>query len=738
VGDHVFVALPGAILPGNFKIKASKIRGIPSEGMMCSASELGLSSSSEGLWILENQPAIGTPINTLYTEYDIIYDLSITANRNDALSYIGIARDLAAYFNLPLKTGLQGIESELGSDLLIKTAQKTLSDLNQTKNSNTQLHLKVTSPHTPYYQLHALTSLKNKPSPDFIKKTLEKIGHKSINAIVDITNYVMLHTGQPLHAFDASKIQGAITVRMAHEGESFEALDHKTYLLKTDDTVIADEQGPLALAGIIGGKRAEVTLTTESLLLESAYFEPDSIRQTARRLNITTDSAYRFERGIDPAMTLPAAHLAKHYFTSITQAIDNQIETTIGKPPFGPHTLHCHPQAIRDILGFGPDDATIQSIFERLHFKVETTATGWTLTLPSSKHEVNNIEGLAEEFLRIYGTDKIPSQAPVITHTHRQPDAKNHFLQKASDYLVGAGFIEAVNYSLCSEKEAHVILSETSCLKVDNPLSIDQAYLRPSLLIGLFNTVCYNLHNGNDARRFFESGHVFKPHNAAVTESLSIAFIMGEIPQKQEWKEPSSPDFYQLKTYIERILKLLDIEMAASDWAPISASDFWQKGHAAEATITREDHTYQVRSGLLNLQYLQAFNIKNNLWASEIIIPLKHFSKNKKPVIYQPFSTFPAIEKDLAFVLPEAQSSHTIIESLTKAIHNQLTANILLENTHIFDVYRGNGLPENHKSIAVRMRFRSLEKTLTDQDIQPIFHTLQQTLKTEGYTLRTE
>lgn len=718
VGHRVFVALPGATLPGNFKIKKGKIRGITSEGMMCSASEIGLTKGSEGLLILEDKPEIGTPINAIYKNYDVVYDLSITANRNDALSYLGIARDLCAYFNLPLKI--------------------TLTSLKLPEQPHFPIVVNLESPYAPYYSLQLIKNTQPIESPEFIKQSLEKSGLRSIHTVVDITNYILLHTGQPLHAFDCKKINGSITIRMANEGETLEALDNKTYHLNNNDLIIADNQGPIALAGIIGGKRTEVTAETEHILVESAYFEPHIIRQTTRRLNITTDSAYRFERGVDPEGVLQAAYWAQNLIEKITQGVYHQEIAICGKLPCHIQKITCNPQKIRDILGFGPENSVIQSMLERLQFNIIQQNDTWQVTVPSYRAEVNNIEGLAEEFLRIYGADKIPQMQPLLNAYYRPADKKNTFTNEISQQLTGAGFVECIHYSLLNETETRYFTDNTEILKIHNPLSLDQAYLRPSLLIGLLNAMRLNLNHKNDPHRLFEIGHVFIPHQTTVIEALSVSFIMRNASEKSTWRIPYPVDFYTIKQQIIHILTLLDIHLPDSSWNLKTHHSFWQNEHAATATLKINDHTYTMHAGLLNFKCIKNWDIEEALWAGEVIIPLDHFHNTDQPKRFEAFSLYPPVEKDIACILKKDTPAVDFINAIHQAIKMIPMSSINLEDIKIFDIYSGKGMENTQKSIAVRLRFRSLEKTLMDEDIHPIFQSLQTELKNLGYTLRTE
>ncbi len=723
VGHRVFVALSGAILPGNFKIKKGKIRGIPSEGMMCSASELGLSEESNGLYILKEDIAIGTPVNDVLRDYDVVYDLSITANRSDALSHMGLARDLAAYFNKPFQ------RPELPDYPLVSSAKGLLESL------------RVESLLCPYYMAYGLKNIHVKESPLEIKKALESLGLRSVNNVVDIANWVMLETGQPLHVFDAKKIeQKSLVIRCAKLGEKIQTLDGNTYDLPSTALLVADPQKPLAIAGIMGAQSAQVDETTIDIVIEAAYFNPTSIRQTARHLGLSTDSSYRFERGIDPAGVSYALIRALQLIQEHAGGVHEPEGWEQGNKPFGSHTIHLIPQQIRDILGFGPEDAKIRSIFERLGFSVLIQGDAWLVKIPSARAEVAAVEDLAEEFLRIYGTAHIPAERPLIKATSREDEGKSRFIQKVSERLVGANFSECMHYSLQSEKvlRATGISSEKdlNLLKVLNPLSIDQAYLRPSLLPGLLEAIQLNLSSGNDVRRLFEIGHVFVPEEGVVQEALSIAFTELEATDEKSWKVSKKPDFFEVRERISTLLSYLGLQEGLADWKKIMASVLWQEGHSASLEIMHKQQRIFGRAGLLNFGALKHWGLDSFLWAGELVVPLGYFQAAYRWPLYQSFSAYPSVRKDLALLVDKYLPVALVIDEIESAAKASIQDTYFIERVDLFDLYEGEAIVDSKKSVAFALSFRSMDRTLTDQEVNQSLAKIQEILHKKGYLLR--
>ena len=395
-GDRVPVALPGTLMPGGFEIKVSKLRDVDSAGMMCSSEELGLGKGEDGLLILTpRQPALGTPLNALYGAPDTVLEISVTPNRGDCLGIRGVARDLAAALGLTLKP------------LTVKTAAGLAAAPSA---ADAVKFVRSSSEFCPYYTLRTLKNVKVGPSPEWLRRDLEAAGLRPINNVVDITNWVLLELGQPLHAFDAKKVSEGIEARPAREGEEIVLLDGKKVKLETGVCVIADAQRPLVVAGVMGGVDAGVTDATTEVLLEAAWFRPGEIRRVARRIGVSSDSSHRFARDVDPAGVELASRLATDLLIELAGAQVAGPAVAVGKPPRADVTIELPAGYVAAKLGTPVADADVSAAFARLGFTVKPSATGFSVLVPSFRSDVTRPIDLVEEFIRIYGTDKVPAE----------------------------------------------------------------------------------------------------------------------------------------------------------------------------------------------------------------------------------------------------------------------------------------------------------------------------------------
>ncbi|MFA5257914.1 MAG: phenylalanine--tRNA ligase subunit beta, partial [Opitutales bacterium] len=437
VGDRVPVALPGATLPGGFKITQSKLRGVDSAGMMCSAKELGMGEDHHGLLILAQRPEVGTPINAVFPDSDTVFDIEVTPNRPDCLSYLGMAREMAAYFDLNLNYPDIVTEMEL---------EKAVSLIDE---------LRVDVPDTcPHYRGYSIRGVKIAPSPEWLASALKAIGARPINNVVDVTNYVLMELGQPLHAFDAAKIRGGkIIVRNAAPGEKITTLDEKQRVLDPSMMVIADVERPLVVAGVMGSVDAEVDGATVDIFLESAYFAPVSIRRTARKLGLSTDSSYRFERGVDPKGAEFAAMRAIDLILEVAGGELAGMPQIAGEIMLMEREIVFTGDYMRKMLGFHVEDADIERVLTRLELEVSPFTdsddrAAFRVQVPSFRVDLDRPIDLVEEFLRIFGTDKIPS-APVLSNALvGGDDPMAVFSRRAGNALAARGYCECVNYPL--------------------------------------------------------------------------------------------------------------------------------------------------------------------------------------------------------------------------------------------------------------------------------------------------
>lgn len=725
VGDRVPVALPGAVMPGGFEIKVAPLRGVESAGMMCSGRELGLTEDHSGLLILENRPAVGTPINDLFGAGDTVLNLELTANRGDCLSHQGLAREIAAAFNRRLTF----------ADV------KTPAEVAETPAANALVsQVSLETPNCPYYTGWSVRGVKIAPSPEWLQKDLRAVGLRSVNNVVDVTNWVMFETGQPLHAFDARKIAGGqIVVRQAKDGEEIVTLDAKKRALNPSVMVIADAQKPLVIAGVMGSVVAEVDNATTDLFLESAWFNPGNVRQSARAMGLSTDSSYRNARNVNPQMTAPAARRAIDLILEIAGGTYEGPGIAVGQPPRGDVVIAVTPDAVRERLGFDVDDAQIKSIFAALGFPVaDAPQGGWNVTVPAFRAEITRPIDLVEEFLRIYGTDKIPDSAVTLSAIEQKDDEQVEVLGRMADLLKGQSFAECVHYTLADGHQVRTWFEKEGgdALALDNPLAADQSHLRPSLIPGLLGAVALNRNNGNDPRRLFESGRVFRiRQDKKATELLSVAFVLPQISVSRTWQPRHEPDFYTAKALVSKLALCAGVPERTLFFEPLESAS-WQEGYSASAGSWQRDG-WQVRVGLVNVKLSKDAGIEGSVFAGEIVFAADFLKRKRAGVRYQPFSSFPPSTRDIALVVDKAVTAESVRKDLLKAARAAVGEAFAVESVEVFDVFTGKGLPEDKKSLAFAIVFRAQDRTLTDEEVKTAFDLIRAKIVEKGnYTVR--
>lgn len=727
VGDRVPVALPGAELPGGFKIKRSKLRGEVSEGMMCSARELGLGDDHAGLLILEQRPAIGTPVNEVFAYNDTVLDIEITPNRADCLSHVGIARELAA---LQREAVTYPETSASPHGPFRAEARHLLRGLTVKAPDN-----------CPHYLAYAIRGVKVGPSPEWLQQRLTAIGLRPINNVVDVTNYVLHELGQPLHAFDAAKIRGdEIIVRQAEDGEKITTLDDRERTLDREMTVIADAERALVVAGVMGSVDAEVDESTTDIVLEVAYFAAANVRRTSRRLGLSTDSSYRFERGVDPRGLEYAA----------LRAIDLILETAggelagppleEGEAPFIEREIRITGDYVRARLGFDVTDDAIAEIWEALDFDVvrhEDVDPYWLVRIPSYRNDIDRRIDLVEEFLRIYGTTRIPDAPVEARGLAGEDDPLTTFTRAATDYLVGQHFHECIHYTMRSADELRDWYSNAAAdlLGLANPLVSDQSHLRASVLPGLLDALQLNVSRRNHPWRLFETGHSFREHHGAIIEVLCVGFVVVTERQGETWRQRVPEDFYQVANWVTHLLAKAGITVSADDFAPLNNDDPWQSGHAA--SVGSMDAGFQAKFGLLNLVMTRAWDIPGPVQAGVLYLSLDKVREARKPRRWEPFSPYPPVARDLALLVPTETPAGQVRREVESVARAQLGEGMTVEAVVPFDVYTGEGLPEGKKSLAFNLVYRAPDRTLTDEAVNAAFTKIAPILAQEhGYQLR--
>ena len=727
VGDRVPVALVGARLPGEFKIKASKLRGVKSYGMMCSPRELGLGDDHSGLMILADRPDIGTPINEVFTDSDTVFDIEVTPNRPDCLSHVGIGREMAAYFGKPLKY------PKLDTDF---------DGIRKTGDPGLIFGVDVTAPEDCLnYYAHSIKGVTIAESPDWLKRCLEAVGQRPINNVVDITNFVMLEFGQPLHAFDAKKIGGGkIVVRKAAPDERITTLDDTERTLTEDMLVIADAEKPIAVAGVMGSADPEVDDNTVDVVLESAFFDPSGIRKTSRTLNLTSDSAYRFERGVDPQGANFAALRAIDLILDIAggEWVGPVIQT--GSEPEVQREIELDPQYIRNLAGYDISDHRISEILESLECSVSSEGSEWRVSIPSWRGDLYRPADLAEEVLRMFGTDCIPDSSVRVTGLIHDDDGTATLAEQFSSYLAGQHFQECLHYSLRTEEETVRWFSRFSqeILKLSNPFSSDETHLRVSLIPGLLDTLKLNFARKTGLERVFEVGKIFHELNGQVFEMISVAFAIYQPDRIASWKDREPSDFYTTKSILNRLGQLAELNLEKVGFKSLDFGiSIWEEEHSSHVGHF-PDNGFEARLGLLKMSLVNDWGLEGSVLAGTLEILPEKVGSSSDLVRFKPFSQYPPTEKDLALVVDESLLAETVRRDLQKITNRAVKSRFDLESISIFDVYKGEGLPNGKKSLAFNMKFRSNDRTLTDKEVGEVFNTVQNEIsESTPYEVRT-
>ncbi len=688
-GDKVPLALPGAILPGGFAIKEGKLRGVDSMGMLCSGKELGIGEDTGGLLIMAADSPVGVPFNQL-NPADVLFDLEITPNRSDLLSHLGLARELAALTGLPLK-GLREY-SKAVTPVKLET-----------------LNIKLETPSAcPLYTARIIKGVKVGPSPEWLRRRLESIGLRPINSIVDITNYVMMEMGQSLHCFDQEKLSGGITVRMAAEGEKFLALDGQTYALKTDDLVIADSQRAVAIAGVMGGEETGVTETTVNVLLEAAYFAPSGIRRTSRRLGLSSDSSYRFERGIDPQQVQGGSELATKLILEIAGGTAEDIIQVAGAAPSLVGEVTLDETRARKLLGT-PDMSSdeIHAILTKLGLTQKSASkdeSHWII--PSYRLDLLRSVDLVEEVARVIGLDRVPSRQVAVASPVDAADRTYDFAMNLRQTLASRGFFEAQTLRLIAEAQLADSIGGGQGVAVKNPLSEDHTTLRPSIVPGLIATAALNIRQGLHRLRFFELGRVFLtlPKGGSREEERLAVLISGPVsPTSWHGREPQPADIHELVGQIQNLTRTpLEVRPAKDNPANFLLTSELRAGNRVLGWIAQM-HPARARE----------INARHPVYVAELLLSaLRQGSTG--PTKFEDLPRFPGMTRDVAMEVP-ADLPHAKVAAFFATQKHPLFV-----GAEVFDVFTdpsGTKIANDRKSIAWTLTYRSSDKTLETPEV---------------------
>src|SRR5436189_1023497 len=509
VGDKVPLALPGTKLPTGTEIRKSKLRGVDSEGMLCSPTELGLGEDASGLLILSPEAKVGAPITDLFPS-DTILDVEITPNRGDLLSHFGLAREVAALTGKKLKS------TPRESKIDIKKSGVTITATRE----------------CPFFSARKIDNVKVGASLQWIRTKIESVGIRSINNIVDISNFVMLELGQPTHAFDADKLKGDINVRLARDGEKFLALDGKTYSLKPDNLVVADQERAVGIAGVMGGEETGVTESTKNILLESAYFLPASVRRTARNLNLPSDASYRFERGVDPGMVLRASQRATELIREVAAGTPAKETQAAGKIPAKPADVSLGYEKWDGVGGLAVKPKGVEEVLTGFGLKKISAAKITKWKIPSYRRDLHRDVDLIEEVVRAYGAEKIPGTDRSRFTPSSAADRAHDLELQMRERLVAAGLTEVRTSKLLPRER---FAFGENAIELRNPLSEDHVALRPSLLAGLLGVLDHNIRAGAKRVAIFETGRVFEPPSGAEKKRVAI-LLWGNLGNEVHWR----------------------------------------------------------------------------------------------------------------------------------------------------------------------------------------------------------
>jgi len=697
-GDLIALAQPGSLLPGDFKIKKSKIRGQVSLGMLCSEKELALAEDSPGIMILPPDLPLGQPVFDALGLKDYQIEIGLTPNRPDCLSVVGVAREVAALSGAKLKIPVSQF-SEVTS---------TIAEFATVTIENEE--------GCPRYAARMIKDVKIGPSPDWMVHRLEAVGMRSINNVVDVTNYVMLELGHPLHAFDFRYLQDdKIVVKFADDGEKFTTLDDQVHSLCTEDLMICDGQKPVAMAGVMGGLDSEVKDDSETILLEAAYFKPTMIRRTSKRHGLHTESSHRFERGADIDMIPIALNRAASLIAELSggQIISGMID--VYPQQLKPVSIEMSVQTTKDLLDIPVDRETIQTLLDSvgLSAKPGTSSDLLQVEIPSFRPDLERQVDLIEEVARLYGYDKIPVTMPVGTVDAKLPPLRQRLQKTLQQAMVSAGFSETINYSFVASDSIGKIGipaedGRSIHVRILNPLSEDQVVMRTSLVPSLLETVSRNLNYRSSDLRLFELRPVFITLGESDTciEKLSLTAVMSGQREPEGWAQTTaSVDFYDLKGVVEEILATIGISDVIFD------SDASQPYlHPGKSCRLLADQQQLGFLGEVHPEVLTTFNIDQPVYLFELDVEAA-ISLTGKHAQFKALSRFPDMLRDSALLLDESVTAADVMEIVNRG------KNKFFESAVIFDLYTGKGIPAGKKSLAIRVRYRDLKKTLTEAEV---------------------
>lgn len=699
-GMRAPVALEGATLPGGMKIKQAEVRGVISAGMLCSASELGLAESADGLLSLDKDARPGTPIADYLGLDDATLEIDLTPNRGDCLSIAGIARELAALTGVKIKSPvIKPVSARLRRKIFVKL------DASQD---------------CPRYVGRLIGDINpSAVTPVWMKEKLRRGGIRSIHPVVDVTNYVMLELGQPMHAFDLEKLHGAVHVRHSAKNESLVLLDGNTIKVEQGSLLIADDRQPLALAGIMGGLHSAVSNTTRHLFLESAWFRPEMISVRARSLALQTDSSQRFERGVDPDLQKRAMERATSLLLGIVGGKPGPvIEQTARRHLPRAASITLRVDRVERLLGMNVPARIIESILKRLGMKLKKSGPNWIVTPPSYRFDIEREADLIEEIARIHGYDKLPIRHPRIQMSTRAVAESGVSEPRLRAALMDRDYQEVITYSFVDPKIQTLVDPGTPPLALANPISADMAVMRTSLWPGLLQTILYNQNRQQTRVRLFEIGRTFLPRDHDVVQERMLGGAVYGDAMAEQWGTPRrGVDLYDAKADIEALFAL----------AGMGGEVLFRPGQhpALHPGQTAEIQHHGQRIGLLGLLH-PTIQARLGLSQPAVLYELRLSSLGRERIpIFKEFSRFPSIRRDIAIIVNENIPAQAVLDCVQKS------AGSLLVNLELFDEYRGKGIDSGRKSLALGLTLQHSSRTLNEADVEQVMAEVMSTLATE-------
>ena len=703
LGLKVAVATVGAVLPGNFKIKKAKLRGVPSHGMLCSESELGLAESSDGIIELAQDAPIGVCVREYLDLNDVTIDVDLTANRGDCLGLKGLAREVGVLNSLAVT------EPE------ISAIKPTIDDVRE-------ITIEASGA-CPRYLGRVIKNVNvNATTPLWMVEKLRRCGTRSIDPVVDVTNYVLLEQGHPMHAFDLDKLDGSVKVRFANKDEKLTLLDGNEVTLSEETLVIADQSKALAMAGIFGGEESGVNENSKDIFLESAFFAPLAILGKARSYGLHTDASHRYERGVDPELQREAMERATALLLEIVGGEAGPIVEAVSEADIPkPRTVTLRREKLDGRIGHHIADDSVNEILTRLGFDVSFAENVWTVVVPAYRFDISIEVDLIEEVARIFGYNNIPNTSPKATLEMRSQKEANLPLKRLRQTLVNREYQEAITYSFVDPKVQSQIHPNCEVMTLPHPISSEMSVMRLSLWTGLLQSVSYNQNRQQGRVRLFETGLRFIPDESAengVRQEQMIAGVISGNRSEEHWSiEKAATDFYDIKGDVEALLSLT---------ANSSAYEFSKAEidalHPGQTAAIHKNGELVRHVGALHPELERKLGLNGRTLVFELL--LSEISTLNLPEARE-ISRFPSNRRDIAVVVKDEVEANKVLQLIEKVGGNYLI------DLNLFDVYQGNGIEDGFKSLAIALILQDTEKTLEEKDINDVVNRVVEILKTE-------